>query len=84
MNPEYIEATIDKFILRVKKGLRYSTDHVWISEKTQQYLMSLTDYAQRRGGDIVFIEFLGADARARLYESIKAEVALEPEITFRS
>ena len=32
MNPEYMEAAVNKFILRVKKGLIYSTEHVWVSE----------------------------------------------------
>jgi len=78
MSPEYFEASIDKFILRVKKGLRYSADHVWVSEENQQYSVGLTDYAQRSGGDIVFIEFMGADSIVKageplaLYETIKA------------
>ncbi len=86
MSPEYLEATIDKFILRVKKGLRYSADHVWVSEENQQYMVGLTDYAQRRGGDIVFLEFPSTDgvveagdAIAR-YETIKA--ALEVAAPF--
>ena len=78
MNPEYMEAAIDKFILRVKNGLRYSPDHVWISEENQQYVMGLTDYAQRRGGDIVFLEFPSAKDLVKVgepvasYETIKA------------
>ena len=86
MNPEYIEAAVDKFILRVKKGLRYSPDHVWIGEETQQYKVGLTDYAQRRGGDIVFIEFPRANGIIKVgdpiasYETIKA--ALEVAAPF--
>ena len=86
MSPEYIEVTIEKFILRVKKGLRYSTDHVWVSEENQQFSVGLTDYAQRSGGDIVFIEFLGADSLVKageplaIYETIKA--ALEVTAPF--
>jgi glycine cleavage system H protein len=86
MTPEYLEATIDKFILRVKKGIRYSADHVWVREENQQYLVGLTDYAQRIGGDIVFIEFMGAGSLIKtgeplaLYETIKA--ALEVAAPF--
>jgi glycine cleavage system H protein len=86
MSPEYLEATIDKFILRVKKGLRYSVDHVWVSEENQQYLLGLTDYAQRIGGDIVFIEFMRIGSLIKageplaLYETIKA--ALEVPAPF--
>ena len=86
MNPEYLEAAIDKFILRVKNGLRYSPDHVWIRDENQQYVVGLTDYAQRSGGDIIFIEFMGANTLIKageplaLYETIKA--ALEVTAPF--
>jgi glycine cleavage system H protein len=86
MNPEYMEARIDKFILRVKKGLRYSADHVWVSEENGKCVVGLTDYAQRRGGDIVFLEFPSADGLIKAgepvarYETIKA--ALEVAAPF--
>jgi glycine cleavage system H protein len=78
MNPEYLEITIDKFILRVKNNLRYSPGHVWIGEENQQYVVGLTDYAQRKGGDILFIEFtkekslIKAGDPIATYETIKA------------
>jgi glycine cleavage system H protein len=70
MSPEYMEATIDKFILRVRKGLRYSADHVWVREENQQCVVGLTDYAQRRGGDIVFLEFPSADGLVKAGEPV--------------
>lgn len=78
MSPEYLETTIDKFILRVKRGLRYSDEHVWVNEEDKHYSLGLTDYAQRKGGDIVFLEFPRAEGfiEARdpvaLHETIKA------------
>jgi hypothetical protein len=33
MSPQFLETTIDKFILRVKKGMRYSNDDVWVTSK---------------------------------------------------
>jgi glycine cleavage system H protein len=81
MSPEYLEATIDKFLLKVKNGLRYSTNHIWVKEENRQYVMGLTDYGQKRSGDIIFLEFLSVDGPLKagkplaLYETIK--VALE-------
>lgn len=86
MSQEYLEATVDKFILRVKRGLRYSADHVWVGEEDQQYVIGLTDYAQRRGGDIVFFELPCVDGLVKAgepvarYETIKA--ALEVTAPF--
>jgi hypothetical protein len=48
MSPQFLETTVDKFILRVKKGLRYSNDDVWVKKENEQYSLGLTDYAQRR------------------------------------
>jgi glycine cleavage system H protein len=86
MSPQFLETTIDKFILRVKKGLRYSNDDVWVKKENGRYSLGLTDYAQRRGGDIVFLEFKGmgsiieAGGSVANYETIKA--ALEVKAPF--
>lgn len=86
MSSEFLEMTIDKFVLRVKKGLRYSEDHIWIQKENQHYSLGLTDYAQRKSGDLVFIEFPVSEGRVKagdpvaLYETIKA--ALEAKTPF--
>lgn len=73
-----LETTIDKFILKVKRDLRYSKDHVWVKEENQYCSLGLTDYAQRKGGDIVFLEFKRREGVIKegdsiaLYETIKA------------
>jgi len=78
MNPEYMETTVDKFILRVKTGLRYSPHHVWVSQEGPQHVIGLTDYAQTKGGDILFVEFsnekglIKAGEPVATYETIKA------------
>ena len=86
MNPQFLETTVDKFILRVKKSLRYSKDDVWVEKEDGHYSLGLTDYTQRRGGDIVFLEFQGkgstieAGGSVACYETIKA--ALEVKAPF--
>ena len=86
MNSGFLEATVDKFILRVKWGLRYSRDHVWVEGGEQGCSLGITDYAQRKDGDIVFIELLPTEGVVEagnpvaLYETIKA--ALEVAAPF--
>ena len=47
----------DKFIFHVRKGLLYSRDEVWVKpEADGSVRVGVTDFAQRRGGDIVFAE----------------------------
>lgn len=78
MSEEYLETTVDKFVLRVKRDLVYSENHVWVEFEDQRATLGLTDYAQRKDGDIVFFEFPLAEERVgegqpiALYETIKA------------
>lgn len=67
----------DKFVFHVRKDLLYSHDEVWVKTEGDYVRIGLTDFAQRRGGDIVFAEAqpIGTRVvRGRLlgsYESIK-------------
>ena len=86
MSAGFLEATVDKFVLRVKRGLRYSRDHVWVDVGEQGCSLGITDYAQRKDGDIVFLELLPTEGVVEagdpvaLYETIKA--ALEVAAPF--
>jgi glycine cleavage system H protein len=54
---EYYETTADKFVFKVKKGILYSRDEVWVKPEADGSIrVGVTDFAQRRGGDIVFAE----------------------------
>lgn len=68
MSSDFLETTIDKFVLRVQRYLRYSRDHVWVERENEHFSLDLTDYAQRRGGDIIFLEFPGAEGVIRAGE----------------
>lgn len=90
MSSDYLETTIDKFVLKVRKDLRYTEDHTWLKEEGGIYSLGLTDYAQTRGGDIVFLEFKGdVDAvktgqPIALYETIKAALDVKAPFEARS
>ena len=77
MAEEYLSVTVDKFQLRVRRGLRYTRDDVWVQDAGQAHRIGITDLAQRMGGDIVFVDFPGWDAFKEgeplaTYETIKA------------
>jgi glycine cleavage system H protein len=56
MAEEYLQMTADKFIFRVKKNLLYSPDDVWVDAAGAKAKIGVTDFFQRRGGDIIFLE----------------------------
>jgi glycine cleavage system H protein len=54
-NPnDSIELTVDKFIFRFPKGLRYSEAGLWIRQEDSLIRIGLSDFAQQRNGDIAF------------------------------
>ena len=84
--PEYLEATVDKFIFRVASDRLYSPDGVWAfwveSQGNGQVRVGLTDYLQQLNGDVAFVhvkpagtEVAVGDEVAEL-ETIKANVSL--------
>jgi glycine cleavage system H protein len=53
---DYLEATYDKFTFRVRTGLRYSRDDLWARRDEGRVTVGLTDFLQRRSGDLASAE----------------------------
>jgi len=56
MSEDFYEEAADKFIFNVKKGLFYTESDVWIKIQDNGSLIGVTDFLQKRGGDVVFVE----------------------------
>jgi len=56
MNGEYYQILVDKFIFTVKKSLRYTENGTWVEVENGHLRVGVTDFLQKRGGDIVYIE----------------------------
>ena len=56
MTPEYLVATVDKFIFRVMPGLLYSEAGVWVAADDEQAIvrLGLSDFRQQSSGDVAF------------------------------
>jgi glycine cleavage system H protein len=56
--PEYLEATVDKFIFKVASDRLYAAEGVWVlwlePREDGQVRLGLTDYLQQHGGDLTF------------------------------
>lgn len=53
---EYLTTTYDKFELRVRKGLYYTKDDLWVSVENGKAKVGVSDYLQKTSGDVAFIE----------------------------
>lgn len=72
-----LEYRADKFVFKVRQGLLYSSDEVWLKSEADTVRVGITDFAQRRGGDIVFAEVkpvsshIEKGGRLGSYETVK-------------
>jgi glycine cleavage system H protein len=58
---EFFETTFDKFIFRVKKGYYYSREETWARIDGAVAVVGVTDFLQRRSGDVMCVETLAPD-----------------------
>jgi glycine cleavage system H protein len=53
---EYLQAVVDKFEFRVRKGYSYTRNDLWVNPEGAKVRIGVTDYLQRTVGDIGFVE----------------------------
>lgn len=82
MSDDFYQEVADKFIFNVKKGILYSEDDVWAKIKDGEAQFGVTDFLQRRGGDVTFVELPKKGSSVRRgeeifsFETIKAVVSI--------
>jgi glycine cleavage system H protein len=55
---EYLQTVFDKFELRVHKGYYYTEDGLWAGVEGARIRVGVTDYLQRTGGDVAFVDLV--------------------------
>lgn len=80
--PDYLEATVDKFIFRVATDRYYSAEGIWVLAEDNRIRLGMTDFLQQRSGDIAFAEIkpvgtvLETGDEVAVIETIKVNVGL--------
>jgi glycine cleavage system H protein len=55
---QHLQTVFDKFQLQVRKGYYYTEDGLWVSMEKGRAKIGVSDYTQRTGGDVAFVEFV--------------------------
>jgi len=83
MNDNFYQEVADKFIFTVKKGLLYTENDVWTKIMDNEAQIGVTDFLQRRSGDVTFVELPKKGSIIKRegeeifsYETIKAIVSI--------
>jgi glycine cleavage system H protein len=85
--PDYLEATVDKFIFRVATDRLYSPEGVWAQAEGDRIRVGMTDFLQQRSGDVAFVEVRSAGRavatgdEVALIETIKANVEVSSPVS---
>lgn len=84
---EFLEATYDKFVFRVKDGCLYNRDDFWAEVKGSVATVGITDYLQKIKGDVAFLEMVEAGSGVKQgqeigkVETIKATFGIISPVT---
>ena len=86
---DYLEASYDKFVFRVKVGYFYSKDDFWANVSDHIATVGVSDFLQKVRGDIAFLETVevGTDVKQGQeigkIETIKATFAILSPVSGR-
>lgn len=62
---EFLEASHDKFVFKVKVGYLYTTDDFWARVDGNVALVGVSDFLQKVRGDVAFLETAEAGAQVK-------------------
>ena len=78
--PDFLETTVDKFTFKVATDRFYTSEGVWAKEETGRVRIGLSDFVQKRSGDVAFAEIkpagtvLAVGGEVAVIETIKVNV----------
>ena len=84
MDEEFYQESVDKFIFKVKKGLLYGENDAWVRTQGDRSLIGITDFLQRRGGDVVFVELPQKGKTVRRGDEISSLETIKAIVTVTS
>jgi glycine cleavage system H protein len=80
--PEYLQASVDKFVFRVARDYRYNDADVWVKREGDRLRVGLTDFLQQKSGDVAFVNLkevgtmLAANDELAALETIKVDLVI--------
>jgi len=67
---KYYQITVNKFIFKVRKGYYYSKDDSWVKVQNNTAKIGVSDFLQRTGGDVAFIESFKVGTNVRQFDEV--------------
>ncbi len=65
---EYLDASFDKFTLRIAKGLKYSDNDFWVRVEDSNVRIGATDFLQQMMSDVFYVELAEPGTHVDIFE----------------
>lgn len=84
---EYLEAQVDKFVFKVKRGCYYTKEGIWVQVENGAGRVGVSDFLQQKSGDVAFVNLpelsttLKQGKEMGSIETIKADVTINSPIS---
>jgi len=84
---EYLEAQVDKFVFKVKRGCYYTEEGIWVQLENGAGRVGVSDFLQQKSGDVAFVNLpeLGTTLKQGeemgSIETIKADVTIASPVS---
>ncbi len=83
----YLEAQVDKFVFKVKRGCYYTEEGIWVHVENGAGRVGVSDFLQQKSGDVAFVNLpdpgttLKQGEEMGSIETIKADVTITSPIS---
>ena len=67
---DYYQIVVDKFLFKVRKDYYYSDKDSWVKIENGAAKVGVSDFLQKTGGDVAFVETLGVGTSIKQFEEI--------------
>jgi glycine cleavage system H protein len=84
---EYLEAQVDKFVFKVKRGCYYTKEGIWVQVENGVGRVGVSDFLQQKSGDVAFVNLLELSTTLKQgkemgsIETIKADVTINSPVS---
>jgi glycine cleavage system H protein len=70
--PEFLQASVDKFVFRVARDCRYNDADVWARHEGDRVRVGLTDFLEQKSGDVAFVNFKQVGTSLKVADELAA------------
>lgn len=81
---DFLETTVDKFTFKVAVDRFYNEEGVWAKEENGRVRIGLSDFIQKRNGDVAFAEIKPVGTALAVGEEVAVIETIKVNITYTS